>query len=312
MDFTQVLIQIAILFIIMFLGYYLRRVGIVSDEGIKNFSLLIFYVTMPAMIIASTAETSLDQAMDLGQVVLASVLSYSLFILVALIVPNLLKVEEGSRGLFRFMTIFGNVGFVGFPMLIAIIDDSAVFLGAVLNIPFNILLYTVGIYFIISDKGHGHKMQFTLKQFLNPGIIATLFGLVVMLIGIELPQVILGTAKTLGSVTTPVAMLVVGGSLYGVNIRQMLKNYRVLLLSLTRMLLFPLIIGLLLKAIGLSPVVISVAMVLGGMPIGTNTVIIARQYEGNVLEASEAVFISTFLLLLTAPILVWMISVVLA
>lgn len=308
MDFTQVLTQIAILFIIMFLGYYLRHVKIVTEEGIKNFSSLIFYVTMPSMILASISSTSLQGAGEIGQVLIASLISYTIFIIVGVMMPKLLKVEEGSRGLFSFMTIFGNVGFIGFPMLIAILDESALFLGSVLNIPFNLLLFTLGIYYIVSDKGRGHEVKLSVKQFLNPGIVATLIGMVAMLTGIQLPEFVMGTARTLGAVTTPVAMIVVGASLHGVNIRQMLKNYRVLSVSLTRMLLFPLVIGLVLKAIGLSDLVISIAMVLGGMPIGTNTVIVARQYDGNVLDASEAVFMSTVLLLFTAPILVLMIQ----
>ena len=310
MDFTQVISQIAILFIIMFLGYHFRRIGIISEDGIKNFSSLIFYVTMPALIVASLSETSLSSASDLGQLVLASVISYTLFILVSLIIPKILKVEEGSKGLFRFMTVFSNTGFIGYPMLMAIIDESSVFYGAVLNIPFNILLFTLGIYFISSDKGHGHKIKLSIWNFLNPGIVATLFGLIVMFMGLELPDFVMGTAKTLGAVTTPVAMIVVGASLVGVKMKQLLKNYRVLLLSVIRMLIFPLIIGLTLKAIGLNTMTIAVAMVLGGMPIGTTTVILARQYDGDVLDASEAVFISTTMLLLTAPLLVLMIDLI--
>lgn len=310
MDFTQVLIQIAVLFIIMFLGYELRRRQTITEEGVSNFSSLIFYATMPAMILASITETDFQGADDLGQVMVASLISYGIFILVGFLMPKVLRVKEGSRGLYSFMTIFGNVGFIGFPMLVAILDESAVFLGAVLNIPFNLLLFTIGIYYIVSDKTKGHKMTLSLKQFLNPGILATLLGLIIMMADITLPAVVMKTTSALGAVTTPLAMIVVGASLYGVNIGQMFKNYRVLALSLIRMLLFPLVVGLILSAIGLKGQIVAIAMVLAGMPIGTNTVIVARQYDGNVLEASEAVFMSTVLLLFTAPVLIWMIALI--
>lgn len=309
MDFTRVVTQIVILFIIMFLGYILRKINIISEEGVHNFSSLIFYATMPAWIVASTAHTSFENASDIGQIAIASAVSYTFFILVSLVIPRLLKVEEGSKGLYRFMTIFSNVGFIGFPMLLTIIGESAVFFGAVFNLPFNFLLFTIGIYFIVSDKVQGHKMKITWKQLMNPGIIATVFGMVLMFTGIKLPDMIMGTLSTLGSVTTPVAMLVVGASLYGVAIKEMAKNYRVFILSGIRMLIFPLIIAIILKVIGISPNIIAVAIVLAGMPIATNTVIIARQYDGNVLEVSEAVFISTTLLIFTAPLLVWMIGI---
>ena len=310
MDFTQVILQIAVLFIIMFLGYDLRRRNIISEDGVKNYSSLIFYVTMPALIISSMANTSLKKASDLGQIVIASLISYTFFILVSLVIPRLLKVEDGSKGLFKFMTIFGNAGFIGFPMLVAILDESAVFLGAVLNIPFNVLLFSLGVYYIVSDKGHGHKMKLSFKQFMNPGLIATIIGVGVILSGIGLPSLVLRVASTLGAVTTPVAMIVVGASLCGVNSKEMIKNYRIFILSGIRMLIFPLVVGLILRMINLDGMIIAVAMVIAGMPIGTTTVIMARQYDGNVLEASEAVFISTVLLIVTAPFLVMMIQLI--
>ncbi len=171
-------------------------------------------------------------------------------------------------------------------------------------------LFEKTLNFIISDKGHGHEIKFSLKQFMNPGLIATIIGVVIILTGIKLPTLVIRTASTLGAVTTPVAMVVVGASLYGVNTKDMLKNRKVLILSGIRMLAFPLIVGLILRVIGLDAIIIAVAMVIAGMPIGTTTVIITRQYDGNVLEASEAVFMSTCLLLLTAPVLVLMIQMI--
>ena len=308
MDFTQVAQQIAILFIIMFLGYYLRRSHIIDESGIKNFSAFIFYVTMPAMILASMSQTKLEGTGDIGQALIASLISYTLFVVVAFFIPRLLRVKPGSKGLFSFMTIFANVAFIGFPMLTTIIGPSAVFFGAIINIPFSLLLYTLGIYFIMTDKDADHKLEISLKKFLNPGILMTLLAMGFMVLGVEIPTVLLGTARSLGAVTTPLAMIVVGASLYGVNIKDMFRNYRVIVLSLIRMILFPLIIGLILRGLGMSSMVIAVSVVLAGMPVGTNTVIIARQYDGDVLDASEAVFLSTLLMLVTTPFLIMMVQ----
>ncbi len=310
MNFLQVVTQIIILFLIMFLGYYLRRRKIISEEGIKSFSALIFYVTMPALIISSLADTSMDQSKDVTSMILASLISYACLIVLAIIVPKIFKVEQGSKGLYRFMTIFSNVGFIGFPMLVAILGPSSVFFGALFNIPYNLLLFTIGIYYLVSDHKSDYKFKISIKQFVNPGIFATLIGLVAFLTGFELPEVVMSTSGTLGRVTTPLAMVVVGGSLYGVHIKGMLKNYKLLIFSLMKMILVPIILGLVLSLIGFSTSVVSIAMVLCGMPIATNTVIIARQYGGNVLEASEAVFLSTLLMCVTTPVLVLLVNLI--
>ncbi len=304
MDFTQVVLQIAVLFIIMLIGYYLRMKGIVTDDGVKNFTSLIFYVTMPAMIITAFSGESNQDNGALGMMLVASLTQYIFLGVVAVFMPRLLKVKKGSIGLYRFMTIFGNVAFIGLPMIIAIVGESAVYIAALVNMPFNLMLYTVGIYFIMSDKDPNHRFTFSIGKFMNPGIFATIIGLAVKLYGFKLPSVVTGIAGTLGPVTTPLAMIIVGASLYGVNIRLMFTNYRVIVFSFIRMLVFPICIGLILNFLQVEPLIMTVSMILSGMPIGTSTAIIAKQYDGNVLEASEAVFMSTMLMFITTPILV--------
>ncbi len=323
MDFTQVITQVVLLFCIMFLGYFLRSRSILSGEGIKNFSIFIYYVTMPAMILVAIARTETATMDEVGDLAIAALFSYVILIILAQIVPKVVKAPPSSKGLYKFMALFGNVGYVGFPMLIAILGKDALFLAALFNIPYNVLLYTIGIYFVMSDHNKDHKMEISFKQFLNPGIMMTLIGLLVFFVGgeqainqsgngfaIRGTKMFLDIAQMLGSITTPLAMIVVGGSLFGVKIDNIYKNYRVIIFSLMRMTIFPLIVGFILSFLGLSTIVVGVAIVLVGMPIATNTVIITNQYGGNILEASEAVFISTVLLLLTAPVLVWIISMV--
>lgn len=308
MDFTEVILQIGVLFIIMFLGLFLRHKNIITEGYIKGFTALIFYVTMPAMILSSISKTKTSGSIQLLDVIIAAAISYTFLLIVAYVMPKVVRAREGSVGLYRFMALFGNVGFIGFPMIIAILGDEYLFTAALFNIPYNLFLYTFGVYFIMSDQDKNHKLEITPKQFLNPGIIMTLIGLVVFFSGIKLPSVINDVATSLGNVTTPLAMIVVGASLYGVKVTNIFKNYRVMAYSLLRMMIFPLVIGFILSLIGIDPFVSAVAIVLIGMPIATNTVIIARQYGGNVLEASEAVFISTIFMILTTPVLVMLVN----
>lgn len=319
-DFLQVIIQILILFIIMGIGYFLRRKGTFSKEGIKNFSMLIFEVTMPAMILVALAKTQSASFKDIFEIGVATVISYIFLFLMAMIMPRIVKAPKGSKGLYSFMTLFGNVGYVGFPMIIAILGKEALFLAALFNIPYTLLVYTIGVYFIISSNKGTNAPSINLKQFINPGIFMTALGLLIFLIGgvegieasnnkvlITIVTMLLDIASVVGAITTPLAMIVVGASLYGVNLRSIYKNYRVIIFSLIRMIIFPVIIGIGLTLLGIGSGVVSVAIVLVGMPVATATVIITNKYNGNVLEASEAVFISTILILVTSPVLMFLI-----
>jgi len=321
MRFIQVIQQVVMLFIIIGIGYFLRSKKIISREGIKSFSALIFQVTMPAWILVALATTQTASSGDVLEVGLATALSYTFLFLVAMVMPKIMKVPEKSKGLYRFMTLFGNVGFVGFPIITAILGKEALFMAALFNIPYTLLIYTVGIYFVMADKKGEKEFSIELKKILNPGVFMTLLGLGIFFVGglegIEATNnsglilgmtTLLDLAAMIGAVTTPLAMLVVGGSLYGVRIGHLYKNYRVILFSLIRMIVFPLIVGLGLTLLGLGHEVVAVAIILVGMPVATGTVIIANQYDGDILEASEAVFISTVLILATAPILMLIIT----
>lgn len=308
MDFTEVIVQVIVLFFIMFLGYALRSKKIITEEGIKNFSTLIFYVTMPALIISSMSSTKTTTTSNLVEIIIASAISYSFLLIMAFILPQIVKAPKKSKGLYKFMTLFGNTGFIGYPILAVILGEESLFMGAIFNIPYNLFLYTIGVYFIMSDRSKSRNMKLSAKHFLNPGIVATVIGLASFLSGIKLPDVVLGAATTLGSMTTPLAMIVVGGSLYGVKVSNLYKNYRIFIFSLIRMVIFPLIIGAFLSLIGLSGFAVGVPIVIVGMPIATNAVIMSRQYEGSILEASESVFISTVLMIVTIPILVGIIQ----
>lgn len=177
MNFLAVLSQVIILFTIMFLGFYLRAKRIINEEGITNYSRLIFYVTMPAMILSAMSRGNNLVIDDIKDIIIVAIISYTFLLIMAFIMPKIVNVEAKYEGLYRFMAMFGNVGFIGYPMLLAILGHEALFIGSVFNIPYNLLLYTVGIYFITLDSDRARKLKLTYKQFINPGLMATVIGL---------------------------------------------------------------------------------------------------------------------------------------
>ncbi len=308
MNFLSVYLQILILFIVMFLGVILRKKEILSDSGIGELSSLIFYVTLPALVIYAITNTKITDNTVLYSMLVATPITYAFLIAVSFLTPFIFFVKKGQRGIYSFFTVFANTAFIGYPMLTAILGKDSVFFGAIFNIPFNLLLYTLGIYFILSDNEEKTGEKFTLKKIINPGLFATLFGVVLFVLKIDLPYVLNASLQLVGSMTTPLAMLIIGASLYKINIRELFKNYKVIIFAIVKMLTFPVIVGLFLKAINIDDYVIKVCMILVGMPIGTNTVIVARKYKTNIVLASEAVFISTVLMLLTSPVLLYTIN----
>ncbi len=176
MDISVVL-SLAELFTIMFLGYFLVAWKIVHKDALKHFANFIFYVAMPAMIISSMIGKVSISKDDIVVVVVMTFALYGFLIALAFVWPVILKVDRNYIGLFRFMAIFGNVGFIGFPVLIAVLGKESLFYATIFNLPFNIFAFTLGVYFITMDTKKKGGIDY--RKFLNPGIVATLIGLLI-------------------------------------------------------------------------------------------------------------------------------------
>jgi len=305
MDQT-ILLKLLELFILMFLGYFLVAGKILKKESLKHFSNLIFYVTMPAMIVSSMASSVNIDSSDIVTVVIMSFALYGFLIAMGFILPNILKVDKKYIGLYRFMAIFGNVGFVGYPVIIAVLGADALFYAAIINIPYNLFAFTLGVYFITMDTKKKGAMNF--KKFLNPGIVATLIGLFLFLTGFKLPGFIANLTSSLGAITTPLSLIVVGGSLYGVKLGVVLKKRIIFVYSFLKLFLLPTLFAFAISAFGINSDIASVAVIIVAMPIAANTVILSQEYDGHVLEASETVFISTLLMVVSLPYIIFLIN----
>lgn len=292
----------------MFIGYFMISFKILKKDAMKSFSNLIFYVTVPALILNSLASNASAKSEEVFQIIVIAVVVYIGLFLCSIIVPKILRIEKSYIGLYRFMTMFGNVAFVGFPVVKVVLGEDALFYAAIFNLPFNFLVFTIGIYFIRQDVDSREKSEkLEWKKFINPGIVATILGLIIFFAGIPLPNIVMNLTKTVGDVTTPLSLFVVGGSLYGVVLKEVLRKYRIFALSFIKLFILPTVAAFILYFIGLEGYIATVPIILIGMPIAANTVIISQEFDGHVLEASEAVFISTLLISISIPYLVFLI-----
>ena len=254
------------------------------------------------MIIYSLSGGTNVPAEEVFEILIISTLIHGFLIIVSLTVPKLIRVPKDRIGLYSFMLLFGNVAFLGFPVVKAVIGEEALFHTALFNLPFNLLVFTIGVYYITKDTKM--KGAMSLKKFINPGIVATLLGLIFFALKIELPSMVTSLSKGLGDITTPLSLFVVGGNLYGVNVKMILKRHLIFIVSFLKLLVIPIIVAVALWAFGVDGLPATVSVIIAAMPIAANTVILSQEYDGHVLESSEAVFISTLLMAVTLPIIV--------
>ena len=295
-EFLSILGTMVILFFDISIGYIAKKAHVMDKAIDKGLSKLILNTALPAMILGSvlTAD-SLPESTEILITMGLSIISFAIMTALAFLVTKLLGVRDGHRGVFRFMLTFGNVGFIGFPVLSAIFGPSTLIYGSIFNLPFNFLVFTMGVWFIAQDSGRGAKVKMGLKTFLTPANIACAIAIVLTLLNVHSVPIIGDAAKTLGSFTTPGALLIIGSP-------------RLWIASLARLIVSPLIVWALFRLVPVDPMLIDIMVVLCAMPVATNGTMLCYQYGGDSRTMAQGTFVTTVLSIITIPILVMVIG----
>jgi predicted permease len=303
MSFVAIFEQILILFLILMAGFAARNWRIIDDTVTKGLSSLLLKLAVPALIIDSLQRSfSRELLWESGQILVISLCVYAGSILFALLVGRLPGTKEEDLGVVRFATVFSNVGFMGYPVVLAVLGQESLFHAAVFNLPFNFLSFTVGILLITGGSSQKHNLNW--RVFLNPALVAVAVGFLLFLFSINLPHALGETIRQVGSLTTPLSMIVVGSTLYGMQWRDVFGNWVIYLVSAVRLILAPLVVWGILGRFVHNPLLVSVPVLLIAMPVAVNSVLFAEEYDANSKLASQVVFLSTLLSILTIPLIV--------
>ncbi len=300
MSIENLVQQMLILLIYLAAGCIASRTGIIDAHGNKKLSALFLNVTQPAMILAAAINSDFNFGpVDILKFLAYASLMYACLTALSFATSPLYKTEEKKKKVLRFATIFGNVAFMGYPVVASIYGDSAVLIASLYCIPCNVLSYSAGILMISGDKNA--KINF--KLMINPPLIATVLALLVVFFRPNLPYVITQSLTQLGSMTVPGAMLVIGASLGAASFKSIFTDKHAYLLCFFKLIVSPVMIWLLCGLVVKDPMYFGILVVLAGMPVGAITTMFSLEYGGDSETASRCVFLTTILAVLTSPLM---------
>jgi predicted permease len=141
------------------------------------------------------------------------------------------------------------------------------------------------------------------KAFLNPGVISVILGLIIFIFSISLPFPIMKTVESIGSMTTPISMMVVGSMLADIKFKELFSGSAIFYGAFIRLIFLPVAILLILRLIGIEKILMDVAVILVAMPAAVNTVVFSENNNGDSVLASKIVFLTTMLSILTIPLI---------
>ena len=292
--------QMLVLFIMMLVGVYCRKKGIFNDEANKRISSLVVNVANPALILSSSInQEAVIEGMEFVKTFLLAWGMFGVLMVIAFFMPKILRADVSEYGTYRTMTIFSNIGFMGFPVIDAMYGSEALLYATMFLIPFNVLIYTYGISVM---KKQGEKTGFQIQKILNVGVISCVVALVIYLTGLQMPVVIENSVDSISSLTAPLSMMVIGDSLTKINLKKLFCNGRMLVFSAIKLLLIPIAGVSLIKLLGLNPLLTGVCMIMLATPVGSMNAMLAQEYGGDYELASQGVTITTLLAVVTMPL----------
>lgn len=297
--------QMMVLFILMLVGICCRKCGIFNDESNKRISALVLNVANPALVLSSGInQESVIGGMEFVKTFVLAWAMFGVLMLIAYFIPMLLKAEASEYGIYRTMTIFSNVGFMGFPVIAALFGTIALLYASLFLIPFNVLIYTYGISAI-----KGEKTGFRLRKILNVGVVSCVITLFIYLTKLPIPIVIENAVDSISGLAAPLSMMIIGDSLTKVNLKKLFCNARMLVFSGIKLLVIPLAGVSVIKLLGLNPMLTGVCMVMLSTPVGSMNAMLAQQYGGDYELASQGVTITTLLAVVTMPLVSFLLKV---
>lgn len=300
-DVGLVFQKMLVLLIMMCIGYAAGKTKVMTAESNHCLSLLINRVTLPCMLLY--ASVSGEKALTNGQVFLLLALffaGFALNIAAGMLFRRLLRPGQEHGGIYELLMVFPNSAFIGVPVASAIYGPIAVFCISVLNLPFYVMLYTYGVKLFQSDK----KAKIDLRQMCSPLMITSILGMALYLCGVRLPALLTEPMQTIGQISTPGAMMLVGSTLAGVRLKNVLRDWRLPVMALEKLVLLPVLTSLVFGLFVRDEMMLGILILLAAMPSASSASLLAAEYGKDEELAAEGVFLTTIFSVLTIPLMV--------
>ena len=292
------------LFAIVVVGYVAGRLGYFEHGFDRHLSRLVINITCPALILSSSMSGELPDRRYILPLLGISILTYVVLTAAAWVLSRILTRKVADRGVVAFALVFGNVGFMGYPVVASIFGHQAVFYAAVLNVVNTFAVFTIGTMMITGGEGSDRE-RFSKKVLYSTPMLSAYLSMLIVALGIDnIPDYVSQPLTMIGNITVPAALLIIGSSMSHLPLRALMGNLTVYGTTLFRLALLPVGVHFLCLALGFDPFVTSINTVVIAMPVATYGTILCLKYNRDTTLIAEVTFITTLLSMLTIPLLV--------
>ncbi len=333
MQITDLIFNVASLFLMMIPGIILVKSGLSANGLGKGISNLVLYIAQPVLVfMAYLKEFDMSVLINSLWVLLFSVVAHTIFSVVAM---NLFrKAEDEARRMLRFATIFSNAAFMGIPLIDAILGGEATIYASIYNIVFNLFLWSLGVRICTDGRDidgdgecDGEEIRkksgaSIVKALIHPVTIAAVLGLIFFVTPLSsfitdgsnpVADLLMDGLTMLKNLVAPLSMIVIGMRLASINFKGFFSNIYLYVFLILRHIALPLVMVLIIRLISLTGLTLSAevtatVVILASAPAASSATMFAEMYDCDAEYTSKLVATSTIISIVTMP-LVYFISV---
>lgn len=309
MNITIMLQQMGVICILVSIGFCLQKKGVVDSLTSKKLSAIVVDVCNPALILASILSGNITAGHeDLINAIIIGAVFYALLVCIGFIMPHILRVAPDKRKFYNLMCVYTNTGFLGIPVAKAILPANAIIYVIVINVFYSLFFYTHGLTVLgngeTTPESAGKKKENPLRSIFNPGTVMAILALVVFWFSLELPPIIANTVEYVGNATVFLSMVMLGVSIARSNILKSIKDARIWIFIVLRLVALPVLIVLVMNALSFDKTATLGMALMASVPVGNLPMIQAEKKGMDTTILSSAVAITTTVSMVTITALI--------
>lgn len=293
--------QIISMFIIIFIGAVCYKVGMIDKNSNKVLSAIVLNVVTSALIFNSyQKDFDSNLAMGLLYTVVLCVVSYGISIPVSYVIIR--RKNNSDFNVERVSSIYSNCGFMGIPLINAVLGEKGIFFASVYITVFNIMLWTNGL-MLMTGKSEPKNIA---KSLITPCLISVAIGLICFFANIRVPENVYNAIGFIADMNTPLAMLVAGVTIAQTNLLKAFTDLRIYFIAFLKLIFIPFLVVMafyLFRNV-IDYNIIMTVIIAVACPTAASGFLFALKFGGNELYASEIFGVTTILSAVTLPLII--------
>lgn len=308
MNFFIALENVLMLFSLIMIGFLVGKKNIVKQTSQADLTNLVVYVAMPSTIIYSMIrQITINEILDLFSCIIAVFIAYLTLFLISSFITKFYNIDLMKKDVHLTSILLANVSLMGYPIIESLLGKNGLFYAVFTQgFTMEIISWTLGI--SILERNTSNKMKkntTTIKQIiLRPGIIAIIIGFFFLFTQVKPPTFIYNTLSMISKATPALAMISIGIVLSRTNITNSIKNKYFYITSFFKLIIAPLTMFIILKLFNIQNEILKAGVIEFAMPTAAYVNILSTNVKNDSITAAEQIFISTFLSIITIPIVV--------